>query len=335
MKIIIKERIAWIDWAKSFCMFLVILGHCHIEESDRFFSQFIYSFHMMFFFFLSGILCKRELSLSSLRKDIQFIIIPYFSYGIILMAFNFLRSRSFEVFVFVEHIKELFVGKDITIGPIWFLPALFICKQIFLLIKKIKVYSMFSYWALFVFSLFPAHIISDYNYNIPFFIDSALCGLPFFFLGNESLSFFNKIKMQKWYFNLSISIMLCCFSLFLCDYNGFVSMASCTIGKSIYVYYLNAYAAIIAFSMLFMFLDSVRFYFITILSYGSIVSLGLHGIPLTMFNYYLPIILGKEPSTYSVFIAISYSIITYIICYILIQIIDIHCPLLFGLKGNR
>ena len=50
-------------------MYLVILGHCHIRESEHFVVQFVYSFHMMFFFFLSGMLCKRELCIASLKKD--------------------------------------------------------------------------------------------------------------------------------------------------------------------------------------------------------------------------------------------------------------------------
>lgn len=39
------NRILWIDWAKSIGMFLVILGHCHIRESEQIVTQYIYSFH--------------------------------------------------------------------------------------------------------------------------------------------------------------------------------------------------------------------------------------------------------------------------------------------------
>jgi hypothetical protein len=34
--------------------------------------------------------------------------------------------------VLLAQIKSLFWGDDISIGPIWFLPAMFICKQLFL-----------------------------------------------------------------------------------------------------------------------------------------------------------------------------------------------------------
>jgi len=126
------NRILWIDWAKSIGMFLVILGHCHIRESEQIVTQYIYSFHMMLFFFLSGILCRRDLSLTSIKKDIRYLIFPYLVYGFILIAFSTLRSRTFDIVVLLAQIKSLFWGDDISIGPIWFLPALFICKQLFL-----------------------------------------------------------------------------------------------------------------------------------------------------------------------------------------------------------
>ena len=34
-------RIVWIDYAKSLCMFLVILGHTHLQESQHFVIQVI------------------------------------------------------------------------------------------------------------------------------------------------------------------------------------------------------------------------------------------------------------------------------------------------------
>ena len=333
MKGLYSDRIVWVDWAKTVCMFLVILGHCHINESDGFVTQYIYSFHMMFFFFLSGILCKSDLSILSLKRDVCFIILPYFTYGIVQIAFGFLCSRSFDIIDLVLQIKALIVGDSISIGPIWFLPALFICKQSFLIIKKVKVYSSHLYWLFFVLSFLPAFLISKNNLNIPLFADSALFGLPFFFVGNESHIILDKIRLLKWHKCVIISIIMLFFSLCLCKYNGFVSLAGCLIGHSFWAYYIGAFAAIIAVTIMCMLLDIVQLPIVTIMSYGTIVNLGMHGIPLTLFNYYIPILWGSEPSTYSVYLAFFYSMITYCICYILIIVLDKHCPTLFGLKG--
>lgn len=330
--IIIDKRIGWVDWAKSVCMFLVVLGHCHIRVSEQFVTQFIYSFHMMLFFFLSGLLCKRDLSLISLKKDLRYIMFPYFVYGALLIAFSSIRSRTFDLSIMFVQMESLLVGDDISIGPIWFLPALFICKQLFLLLKMVKKYPI-VYLLLFALSFSPVYFISKYNVNIPFFADSALCGLPFFIAGNESYAFWGNIKQLKWYKCLCIAAVLICISAFLCDYNGFVSLAGCDIGQSVFVYYINAFVALIAISIICLLFDNVKSEFITISSYGSIVILGIHGIPLTIFNYYVPIFMGYEPSTYPIYLAVIYSIFTYCFCYYLIIIIEKHCPLLFGLKS--
>lgn len=47
-----KKRILWIDYAKAFAMFFVVIGHVN---SGNYLTNWIYSFHMPLFFFLSGI----------------------------------------------------------------------------------------------------------------------------------------------------------------------------------------------------------------------------------------------------------------------------------------
>ena len=50
-----KKRILWIDYAKAFAMFFVVIGHVN---SGNYLTNWIYSFHMPLFFFLSGITVK-------------------------------------------------------------------------------------------------------------------------------------------------------------------------------------------------------------------------------------------------------------------------------------
>ena len=50
-----KKRILWIDYAKAFAMFFVVIGHVN---SGNYLTNWIYSFHMPLFFFLSGITLK-------------------------------------------------------------------------------------------------------------------------------------------------------------------------------------------------------------------------------------------------------------------------------------
>lgn len=218
------------------------------------------------FFFLSGLLCKRELSKESIKYDLRYLILPYFTYGIIFIVFGLIRLRIIDFVFMFNKLEALFYGFDAGIGPIWFLPALFFCKQLFLLVKLLKHHCLIVYYLFLVLSFLPAYFISCSKLNFPFFIDSALCGLPFFFIGNESFRFLRKLSGYKVYFR----------TCFAC--------------------------------------------------------LGFHGIFLTLFNYYLPLLLGMEPSTYSIIYGLLFSIIRIILCYILIILIDGKCLFLFGLK---
>lgn len=333
----LTNRIVWIDWAKSICMFLVVLGHCHIRESEYFVTQFIYSFHMMLFFFLSGLLCKRKLNLDSLKKDLQYLLFPYFTYGFILILFNLLRSRTIDLQFFIDQVGSLFLGLDSKVGPIWFLPALFICKQLFLILKKLKMFSKLGYYSFVLLSFIPAFFLSSYHINLLFFSDSALCGLPFFIMGNELYPFFirnNNTNYIKGKILPIIIAILFVLSVYLSYANGFVSIAECIVGNSIFLYYLNAICGILFVYLICQLINGAKNTFITITSYGSIVTLGLHGILLIVFNYYIPIILGHEPTDYSLLFALFYSIITYYLCYLFIIVIDNSCFSLFGLKGH-
>ena len=327
------ERVVWIDWAKSICMFTVILGHCHIHMDYQFVTQFIYSFHMMFFFFLSGILCKRDISFDSVKKDINYLLLPYFTFGILLIVFDSLRAGTFSLNLFLSKLYSLFLGDDPSIGPIWFLPALFICKQVFLIVMKSKQISRWLYFAFVLMSFLPVIYISSYQLNMPFFSDSALCGFPFFVVGHESCSLCEYLKKIKWHILLICSILLLVFSAFICRVNGFVCLADCVIGNSVFLYYINALFVIASVCMLCLSIDKNNSFVLTT-SYGSIFTLFFQCIPLTFFNYYLPIILGYPISSYSLFLAFLYSISTYFICYFMIKYLDTHFPKFFLLRGN-
>ena len=59
-------RIQWIDTAKLFGIYLVILGH--ISLTNQFVTDLIYSFYMPLFFFLSGLTVRKEKIINALKK---------------------------------------------------------------------------------------------------------------------------------------------------------------------------------------------------------------------------------------------------------------------------
>lgn len=81
--IFIPNRLNWIDWAKCLAISFVVFGHTP-QVPGSFPQYYIVTFHMPFFFFISGYLTKKEyFSKTTLRKYWHTIIIPYFIYNFI------------------------------------------------------------------------------------------------------------------------------------------------------------------------------------------------------------------------------------------------------------
>lgn len=330
-----KERINWIDWAKSICMFLVVFAHCHITDEQRVITLIIYSFHMPLFFFLSGILCKNKRSLYHIRKDLLFIILPYYTYGIIDICKNCLITKQTSYNVILNSLQLLIVGKDISIGPIWFLFALFFCKQIF---RFLHFRSTFNYYtiAILILSVIITYIIDKYNINIPLFADSALFGFPFFIIGHFSNSITNRLKSINTTSRVLILLMMLPLFTVCSICNGYVILADCIYGNNIFQYYCSAILGISIIVISSTLLEKQNIRFVTTFAYGTIVTLGFHGMLLQFFQYYLPKSLGIYAPTYPISIAFVNTIITCTLCYLMIRIINASkiAPL-FGLKGKK
>lgn len=328
------NRINWIDWAKSLCMFLVVVGHCHIRESEWPITVFIYSFHMPLFFFLSGLLCKHKsrLYFELLRNDVKRILLPYLTFGVITILFNAVLSAGF---IWREELSDILLGTTSSIGAIWFLPALFVCKQLFYFLEELKKMNCLLFCSLVVVSFSMPFFISAFGVNLPFFSDSALFGLPFFVMGSITNHLINKHSVINNFFHhlliISIAVPL---TMLISNYNGFVSVAECVYGDSILLYYLNAFCGIISVISFCKLTEKVQSAFVTITSYGTIIVLGFHGYFLLLLQYYIPKALGFYNSSYPLYMALVYSCLVYFLCYLLIKVIDLYVPLPFGLKGN-
>ena len=124
----IAKRCGWLDTAKGIAIILVILGHSaqyylypnNFRESLMW--MIIYSFHMPFFFILSGYASglsrNPSFSLLNLKKKIKRLTIPYFSWGLIALPVWFVyRGWSYEL------ITNLIYSP--SAASLWYLWALF------------------------------------------------------------------------------------------------------------------------------------------------------------------------------------------------------------------
>lgn len=97
-----KTRETWVDIAKGIGIILVIMGHANCPNLPH---GIIYSFHMPLFFFLSGLFISRQCENNFriyLKKNFKSLLLPYFYFNIISIAFYYTMSIMFH--------KELLIG---------------------------------------------------------------------------------------------------------------------------------------------------------------------------------------------------------------------------------
>lgn len=231
-----KERIFFLDYAKVICTFLVVFAHLYTGESAV--RLFIYSFHMPFFFLVSGMFHK-ELSIAdSFKTNFQKIIIPTIFYVavfiVIYIPLNFLgiigetQGDFFGSvkYQFISLVKGLLFGNVATMpnGVCWFLIVLFYCKILYDIIRKKSIY-------IYVYILFFALVvIFKPKY---FYIGQAIISFPFYWLGKQykdkMISFLRNGTFK--YGRILVMVMLV---IVIPLINGKVSIAAISFGKCIF-----------------------------------------------------------------------------------------------------
>lgn len=88
-----NERNVTIDIAKGIGIFLVVLGHFMYLENE-YIRDFIYSFHVELFFFISGFLYKKADMKATVSKVVKKFVIPAYIIGIIDVIMCLINSEN-------------------------------------------------------------------------------------------------------------------------------------------------------------------------------------------------------------------------------------------------
>ena len=89
-----KPRIIWIDTARGISIFLVVLGHTILPYS---WLIYVFSFHIPFFFFLSGYIYddkKYPTWLSYVKRKANSLLLPYLIFFLLNYIYWILRFDS-------------------------------------------------------------------------------------------------------------------------------------------------------------------------------------------------------------------------------------------------
>lgn len=185
----VKKRIEWIDFAKILVMLLVMTEHLGLANRDI--RDFIVSFHMPVFFFISGIFNSNRLPWSEfIKKNLYRLILPVILWHIIAML-------TWEPFIFYitnrQQWFDAYVSSQIgfisgySCGFGWFMICLLWLKILDRILSEIK----YGKYIGFVILPMACYFISSYA-KIPFYLLNAFMAYPFFVLGMLS-----KEKMLK------------------------------------------------------------------------------------------------------------------------------------------
>lgn len=221
-----KERVIWIDIAKVLGIYLVILGHMVNDakpiESEIF--TLIYSFHMPFFFFISGYLfrVKESQFCQFVWNKTKSIIVPYFLLNLVAAVLH-IPMYIQQHHVPVQELLSCVDGRMGTAfsGATWFLVCLFVVMLLAYWVEKIPLLYQIL---ITIISAILAYCVS--NHQLPFDLHLIPCSFTFFYVGRLVSGKIPNLKQYR--FSLVLlpisTIVVAVLFVLLALYNGSVSI---------------------------------------------------------------------------------------------------------------
>ena len=217
------NRIVWLDYGKAIAIYLVLLAHTALYKP---LDGFIYTFHIPFFFFISGYLFsfkKYPSYREFVKRRFNQLILPYIFINIITYLFWFFVSSRVgaDADSIGNPLSPLMAAIIVRAEnmlhdvPLWFLAALFVVENIYYLLYKNKKYNIIATLLL----ITVAFINDKYNpHRLPFCLDIAIVGTIFYAFGNYMHSFSEKV------YKIIPFILSFVATIIIYNYNGRVAM---------------------------------------------------------------------------------------------------------------
>lgn len=331
-----KKRIVWIDMLKGWGMLLVMLGHAPLPGI---LSKYIYTFHVPLFFFISGYLFKdsRDIELKEfIKKKNKGLLRPYLIFSLfncIVFAF-----RTHELKGIIKSLIGIIIpirGTSLTIcnGTFWFVIVLFISEVILFFIIKYLNNDKKIALCLIIFSILGYLYYRYIGIKLPWNMDAALVAVVFVGLGYLSKKYINinSIKYKQ-------ILLLFILNLIIGMLNKKIDMFSNQYGNYL-LFYLAAISGI--FMNVGIIIKINNIINIKILEYigkNSFVFLALHQYFIyseleKILNNVISISYGNH--IIRLLISILFVIITIIVLYPIIYVINRYFPWILGKKKNN
>ena len=288
------NHIAWIDFAKGLGIFLVVLGHLWYVCPNREVLNAIYSFHVPFFFVLSGLVfnTKGKRFLPFLINKIKRVFIPllFFIVLAIIVGYTFYKNVFSDPQVALESFT-LWNGEIYCNKPVYFLLILFELYLVMYALFRIGdgVFEKIIWLVMFIILGFVTY---HYKVFIPFGMNRMICIAPFFIAGSLIRDFLKAgFKIKKRYYVITAIISAGLWILFGVFLNSYVSVYSFNLGKY-GLFLISGLFGSVFFILASMLLSKINFlYFINLWGKNSVFIMGTHFVatigPVWLFRNYV------------------------------------------------
>lgn len=325
-------------------MILIVLGHVLRYGAIR---NIVYSFHVPYFFFLSGITEKDDLSLKRLSLEVQRLLIPYYSFGLVSIAIygvlGSVAGSNLDVAVsesFWRNVAILLYGSSWLPfnAPLWFLPCLFATKLWYQLLFKYLNENIVLLIPVVAFGVIAAFIYTDLGLpDLPFSFILMLKLFPFFFLGRliaKWLTAYGDVEKQS-IIVLVAGLILLTLTAVLGTIAPPVNYTSHSFPNP-FVFYSVALIGVGGMYLVSIILHNIRW--LAYLGRKTMMVLTMHKFPVVFFQIVGPFEkLLQKPDSLKAFAfgGIPVTVITVVMCLAVGCIIERYLPVLLGKKrGN-
>lgn len=341
-----NKRFQYIDIARAIAICFIVFGHTIVHNSEIYFLyKYIYSFHVILFFIISGYVYSNHKSV----KDFCFLkfrklLIPYFVFSVLFLIPFFLFGNEVAANMDIDkdfNIKSFLFEILYGVGyngalkqntSLWFLPALFSTEVMYVFVQSRmeKFYIKHKDFILTIFCLIIAYVSTYVTVIFPMGVNSALTLLFFFQVGvllkkYNALEYVSSKRFTK--FTIIGAFIL---SIFLYRENITVSCADYRYG--IFPIFLFVSISI----SIFICLLSRKINQCRVLEYIGRNTLGIlifHKLFIVLFQTKIQItadlINHREPSI-AILTSIVVTAVTISICLVINQIINKYIPFLYG-----
>lgn len=215
----VQQRNMALDMMKGIGILLMML--CHLVYSDGPIKQIVYSFHMPMFFIIAGYLARDIVDWSQFvqytKKSAKRLLLPYCITMLMLCAWGGVQAcAKQDVSYFLRHLFSMLSASAdswdsqwglIYAGPMWFLVALFVAREIFAAVQltlnrlHVKYKNEILLVGCIVLSVI-AVIARPFIPSIPYCIMQAFAALAFYAVG----WYVRSTPLPWWMYGISIFV---------------------------------------------------------------------------------------------------------------------------------